>query len=58
MPIRAVSGKVGYSWEGGERRRREKMPVPEPGSRIVRPEEELGDVEVRAWWTVWSVVGG
>jgi len=28
------------------------MPVPEPGSRIVRPEEELGDVEVRAWWTV------
>lgn len=52
MPIRAVSGKVGYSWEGGERRRREKMPVPEPGSRIVRPEEALGDVEVRAWWTV------
>ncbi len=39
--------KIGYSGEGGERRSREKIPVPEPGSRIVRPFElEEGDEEM------------
>lgn len=62
MPTRVFIGKDGYSAAGGVRSRREKMPVPAPGSRTVRPRCGSRDVEpcalARAEAMMWRADAG